>query len=161
MIVKGVEGGRPDNYDSPCVPSKERTEDDIVRAQGLGKVSQSREANRPRPTIVRFKVWQDKMLVLANKSAREILRKNEIFVDYDLTKRQREKLNDPRTEGKHGFHRGDRLVTRKKVPSIRRSNGGDSSSCSRRNNLYYSRREDGSSGDSSDARVDNSQNNLQ
>ena len=70
MIVKGVEGGRPDNYDSPCVPSKERTEDDIVRAQGLGKVSQSREANRPRPTIVRFKVWQDKMLVLVSPPER-------------------------------------------------------------------------------------------
>ena len=50
------------------------------------------------------------------KSAREILRKNEITVDDDLTKRQQEKLNDLRTKGKHGFYRKDRLVTRKMRP---------------------------------------------
>ena len=49
------------------------------------KVSLSREANRPRLIIAWFKLWQDKMRVVANKSARGILRRNGIQVDDDLT----------------------------------------------------------------------------
>ena len=56
-----------------------------MRAHRLGKVSLSREANRPRPIIDWFKLWQDKMRVVANKSARGILRRNGVQVDDDLT----------------------------------------------------------------------------
>ena len=50
-----------------------------MRAHRLGKVSLSREANRPRPIIAMFKLWQYEM--------REILRRNGVQVDDDLTKR--------------------------------------------------------------------------
>ena len=118
VILRGVEKGRPDDCDSCkrvvlsllrlCVPSQTWTEDDIVPAHRSGKVSPSREANRPLPIIVRFKAWQDKMLVVASKSAGEILRKNEVTVDDDLIKNQRVKPSDLRSEGRRGFYRGDR-----------------------------------------------------
>ena len=80
LTMSGVGEDRTDYHDSckrvvfglphQCLPSKTWTEDDIVRAHRLGKVSLSRETNRPRPIIARFKLWQDKMRVVANKSAR-------------------------------------------------------------------------------------------
>ena len=119
LIMSGVGEDRSDYHDPckrvvfgllhQCVPSKTWTEDDIVRAHRLGKVSLSRETNRPRPIIARFKLWQDKMRVVANKSAREILRRNGVQVDDDLTERQRERLSSLRRENKYGFYRGDRL----------------------------------------------------
>ena len=66
----------------------------------LGKVSLSRETNRPRSIIARFNL-QDRMSLVANKSAREILRRNGVHVDDDLTKRQRER----QSEGRYGFCR--------------------------------------------------------
>ena len=115
LILRGVEEGWTDDHDSckrvvlsllrQCVPSKTWTEDDIVRAHRLGKVSLSRETNRPRSIIARFKLWQDRMRVVANKSAREILRRNGVHVDDDLTKPQRERLSSLRSEGRYGFCR--------------------------------------------------------
>ena len=135
--MSGVGEDRSDHHDSckrvvfsllrQCVPPRKTwTEDDIVRAHRRGKVSLSREANRPRPIIARFKLWQDKMRVVANRSAREILRRNGVQVDDDFTKRQRKRLSSLRNEGKFGFYREDRLVERKLHPD-RRSNDDNNS----------------------------------
>ena len=66
------------------------------------------------------------MKVVANRSAREIIRKNGIQVNDDLTKSQREMLSSLRSEGKYGFYRGDKLVERTLHPD-KRSNDDNNS----------------------------------
>jgi len=104
-----VQTSSAESTTSVCTEQK-WTEDNIACAHRLGKVSLSRETNRPRPIIARFKLWQDKMRVVANKSAREIIRRNGVQVDDDLTERHRERLSSLRRKNKYGFYRGDRLL---------------------------------------------------
>lgn len=153
VIFRGIEEDDHDDYDSckrtvlkllkKCVPGKSWSEEDIVRAHRLGKGTQpsssqsaGQSARKPRPMIARFKLWQEKMLVVADKKARDNFRKASVTVGDDLTKLQRENLRQLRSEGKRGFYRGDRLIS-KDVPARRgtnnhgeadrRMNGSDSS----------------------------------
>lgn len=128
VLLRGIEESRTEGYGDckrlvldllrQCVPSKEWSEDDIVRAHRLGKVPQNPQAaSKPRPMIARFRLWQDKMVVVADKTAREKLRRQNVTVNDDLTRRQREQLTNLRSEGKSGFFRGSRLVTRDLPPA--------------------------------------------
>ncbi|KAL8578212.1 hypothetical protein ACOMHN_040973 [Nucella lapillus] len=62
--------------------------------------------------IVKFKLWQDKLLVVADKDARSNLRQKGVTASDDLTVCQREKLNHLIEQGRTGFYRGATLVTR-------------------------------------------------
>ena len=73
-------------------------ESDIVRAHRLGKDS----AKKPRPLIVRFSQFQDKLVVL---KAREDLKKAGIGVANDLTSLQRSELSKLREKGQRGYYK--------------------------------------------------------
>ncbi|KAL8591167.1 hypothetical protein ACOMHN_057907 [Nucella lapillus] len=96
-----IEPSDPENYDScaetvinllkKCVPDKEWSKSDITRAHRLGSSkNQARDSgssrNRPRPMIVKFAHWGDKLHVLTK--GKEVLKREGIAVAGDLTSRQ-------------------------------------------------------------------------
>ena len=80
------------------VKSKSWKDSDIQRSHRLGKDS----SKKPRPIIVRFHQFQDKLLVL---KSRDDLRKLGIGVANDLTKNQRDELAKLKEKGQKGFYK--------------------------------------------------------
>lgn len=87
--------------------SKQWTDHDITRAHRVGK---QRNRQDPRPMIVRFARWSDTMLILRARDSRDSLRKQNIRISADHTRRQAEQLRDLRSQGKFGIVRGGRVV---------------------------------------------------
>nr|KAG5707153.1 hypothetical protein BaRGS_017837 [Batillaria attramentaria] len=97
------------------VPNKVWSEDDIVRAHRVGKkpnfasVAANRDKNaKPRPMIVKFSRWKDKMAILTK--ARPALKQKRIDVAGDLTQRQHEQIRLHREKGLRAFYKGNKLV---------------------------------------------------
>ena len=84
-------------------PDKEWSTRDIVRAHRIGSTTDAE--NDPRPIIVRFLHWDDKMSLY---HGRESLRLEGIRVADDLTTRQRRVLKKLKDEGQIGyFYKGE------------------------------------------------------
>lgn len=87
------------------VPDKVWHPDDVIRAHRVG----SRDAQgRPRPTIVQFARWSDKMAILT--SGRQRLKQKGVTVAGDLTSKQRETIQQHRRQGLHAYYKGSSLI---------------------------------------------------
>ena len=84
------------------VKDKNWQDSDISRAHRLGNHS----AKKPRPVIVRFNQFQDKLTAL---KAREELRKAGIGIASDLTNLQRKELASLREKGQRGYYKNGML----------------------------------------------------
>ncbi|XP_076444409.1 uncharacterized protein LOC143282607 [Babylonia areolata] len=85
---------------------KKWTPDDIVRAHRIG---QTREGN-PRPMIVRFARWRDKMTIITDRDLRNKLTEKGVKVANDLTRAQSSVVAEARREGKKAYFRKGKLV---------------------------------------------------
>ncbi|KAL8559101.1 hypothetical protein ACOMHN_008289 [Nucella lapillus] len=85
---------------------KSWTTDDIARAHRTG---QSRDG-QPRPMIVKFNRWRDKMVILTNKDNRQKLHDKGVRVANDLTKAQAQIVATARKEGRRAYFQRGQLV---------------------------------------------------
>ncbi|KAK7485535.1 hypothetical protein BaRGS_00023223 [Batillaria attramentaria] len=81
--------------------------DDIECAHRVGKD----ESKHPRPLIVRFSRWGDKMAVVQDTDLKQSLKGKGVKVAADLTKRQRAEIDRVRKDGKFGYYKNGRLHT--------------------------------------------------
>ena len=117
VILHGLAEETGETYDSlrkkatdllnSVVKDKEWREADILRTHRLGKPrSASSGTPKPRPLIIRFVQFHDKLAVL---NARAMFKDNGIGVKGDLTQKQRAMLaNIP--DNKHGYFKSGQLV---------------------------------------------------
>ena len=113
----GVEEHRIENYRKSAEriidilnkfsSSKTWHDEDIERAHRIG--DSRRRSSQPRPLIVRFHRWSDKMIILNDSSLRDRLRREGIKVSADLTTRQREEIQYHRSNGKIAYFKNGRL----------------------------------------------------
>nr|KAG5685965.1 hypothetical protein BaRGS_017404 [Batillaria attramentaria] len=122
------------------VPNKVWSEDDIVRAHRVGKkpdfasVAANRNQNaKPRPMIVKFTRWKDKMAILTK--ARPALKQKRIDVAGDLTQRQHEQIRLHRDKGVRAYYKGNKLVVA--GPLQQRINDDTDNSSQRRFDISY------------------------
>eukprot|EP00745_Piridium_sociabile_P006242 TRINITY_DN14019_c0_g1_i7.p2 TRINITY_DN14019_c0_g1~~TRINITY_DN14019_c0_g1_i7.p2 ORF type:complete len:522 (-),score=104.05 TRINITY_DN14019_c0_g1_i7:3624-5189(-) len=92
---------------------------DVERAHRLGKPNPN--ANRPRPMIVHFHRWADKMMLLQQNEARTALSRADVRVASDLTRRQAAKLKQLQEEGKFGYFKNGKLFTRERQEHVAKS----------------------------------------
>lgn len=85
----------------------EWTQNDVESTHRVG--SRKEAPTHPRPLIVRFTRWADKLAILRNKALRDGLRNDGIKVAGDLTRRQREQIEQARKEGKFAYFKNGRL----------------------------------------------------
>ena len=91
-----------------AVPDVDWQRRDIVRVQRLG--TRSSQHGRPRPVLVAFATWSDKLALL--QGGREGLRSKGVQVSSELTTRQAAVLRDLRSQGRIGYFRNNRLFYR-------------------------------------------------
>ena len=82
------------------------TASDIQQAY---RINGRRRRNEPRPLIVKFTHWCDKLEILMNKEIRDQLRHNGVRVANDLTRRQSSALAEIRRQGKVGYFLNGKL----------------------------------------------------
>ena len=99
-----------------CVEGPRRwTPDDIARAHRIG---QSRDG-QPKPMIVKFCRWKDKMAILTNRKYRDGLERRGVRVVNDLTKRRASVVAEAKKEGKVAYFRKGKLTVGPKRPDPR------------------------------------------
>ena len=119
---------------------------DIETAYRIG--DRRKRSDQPRPLIVTFHGWSDKMEVFDNTVARDLLRRDGIRVSSELTTRQRDEVRHYRRQGKVAFYKNGRLQVEKRQANpardSRRSNGqryiNDDQDEGERMYHYYKRR---------------------
>ena len=87
---------------------------DVERTFRVGQ--NKRNSNYPRPLIVVFHRWADKMKVLRDTGIRNDLRKKNIKVTSDLTPKQRNEIEYYRRQGKRAYYRNGRLQVDDRPP---------------------------------------------
>ena len=94
--------------------SSSRTWDksDIETAYRIG--GRRQRSDQPRPMIVTFHRWSDKMEILNDTSSRDLLRREGIRVSSELTTRQRDEVQRYRRQGKIAYYRNGRLQVEEK-----------------------------------------------
>lgn len=85
---------------------KKWTPDDIARAHRVGE---SRDG-QPKPMIVKFCRWKDKMSILTNKQYRDSLFKKGVRAVNDLTRNQAKIVAEAKREGNVAFFKRGKLV---------------------------------------------------
>ncbi|KAK3762994.1 hypothetical protein RRG08_041610 [Elysia crispata] len=85
------------------VKCKKWYNEDIQRVHRLGRPVN----NKPRPIIVRFLLFEDKLIVLKSRTDLKIIN---LGVSNDLTIKQRQELKKLRESGKRGYYTNGRLV---------------------------------------------------
>ncbi|KAK7480548.1 hypothetical protein BaRGS_00028210 [Batillaria attramentaria] len=111
----------------------------IERAHRLGRPQAKRggaTTSYPRPMIVRFASWKDKLSVVQDRQAKAEMRQKGIKVAQDLTKRQRLTLQQLRDEGKQCYFKNGRLFVDGRLVENYKSRGrqfGGSPQIPRRN----------------------------
>ena len=93
------------------MPNEKWSDDVIDRAHRLGG-RQSSQNTRPRPIIAKFLRWSDAMCLMKNKEARADMKKENLTVAQDLTRRQSSTLKELRDEGKSGYFVNGKLHIR-------------------------------------------------
>ena len=94
---------------------KRWTTDDIARAYRIG---QSRDG-QPKPMIVKFNRWKDKMTVLSNRQFRDNLENRGTKVANDLTRNQAAIVAAARRDGKMAFFKKGKLKVEPRGPYSR------------------------------------------
>ena len=95
--------------------SRTWTTDDIARAHRVG---QSREGG-PRPMIIKFYRWKDKMAIITDKDFRSKLKEKGITVANDLTRQQASVVAEARKQGKVAFFKNGKLTVQPRQPDSR------------------------------------------
>ena len=122
------------------IPGKTWKKDDIVRAHRVGKaptysaVTAGNGQSKPRPMIVKFQRWQDKMDILMK--GRSALKRKGIQVAGDLTSRQQAEVKRHRDIGERAFYRGNKLVVE---GPLQQQRGNNSSSNNNNNDRGHGR----------------------
>ena len=94
---------------------KRWTTDDIARAHRVG---QSRDG-QPKPMIVKFNRWKDKMTVLSNRQFRDNLENRGTKAANDLTRNQAAIVAAARRDGKVAFFKKGKLTVEPRRPDSR------------------------------------------
>ena len=84
------------------------------------RINGRRRRNEPRPLIVEFTHWCDKLGILMNKDIRDHLRQNGVRVANDLTRRQSSQVAEIRRQGKVGYFLNGNLSDTSAVPGHRK-----------------------------------------
>ncbi|KAK7473778.1 hypothetical protein BaRGS_00035001 [Batillaria attramentaria] len=123
VLLYGVAEEARETYDSCCekvittlqkyMPGKEWKPEDVERCHRLGGFAS--QSQRPRPIIVKFQRWGDAMLVMRNREAKEVMRGDDLRVAADLTRRQRQQLQELYAQGKRGYFVSGRLVVKDRL----------------------------------------------
>eukprot|EP00745_Piridium_sociabile_P026910 TRINITY_DN43182_c0_g1_i12.p1 TRINITY_DN43182_c0_g1~~TRINITY_DN43182_c0_g1_i12.p1 ORF type:complete len:308 (+),score=70.84 TRINITY_DN43182_c0_g1_i12:140-1063(+) len=96
-------------------PTPNWRQEDISRAYRVGRPHPRR--SEPRPIIVHFCRWSDKMAVLGDRMFRDTLRESGVKVSSDLTTHQRETVEFHRGQGKVAYIHHGKLHVRDSQPS--------------------------------------------
>ena len=105
------------------MPDKARQDDFLERAFRAGPRYQGQ---RPRPIIARFYRWADTLRVLGDRTGRDRMKRENLHLSQDLTRRQSSQLRDLRARGIRGYFLRGKLYEREDKPRsepLRRSNG--------------------------------------
>jgi archaellum component FlaC len=95
---------------------KQWTTDDIARAHRVGRSQEG----KPRPMIVKFSNWKDKMSILSDRQYRDSLESRGVKVSNDLTRKQAAIVAEARREGKVAFFRHGKMTIGPRRPDPRR-----------------------------------------
>ena len=107
----------------------------VNRVFGVGAPQQ--RSDQPRPLIVQFYRWKDKMAILNDRNLRDKLRRAGIKVTSDLTSSQRDTLDLYRSQGKLAYYRNGRLHFADRLDSFPRSRHHESYSQALRIDGHY------------------------
>ena len=91
---------------------KEWSPDDIVRAHRVGQS----KYGQPRPMIVRFCRWRDKMSLLSDRVTRDKLKQQGITLANDLTRAQACMVAQARRDGMRAYFRRGKMVIGPPLP---------------------------------------------
>ena len=91
------------------MPERDWTENDCGTAYRAGRRYQG---GKPRPIIATFDKPSDVAHILKNRQARDDMKKDGFGCGQDLTRAQRQKIDDIRLEGKQAYYTRGRLVVR-------------------------------------------------
>jgi hypothetical protein len=107
--VHSVSTGERESYDDCCNAvcnvlnsvddGRDWTEQDIVRAHRVGQA----RPGEPKPMIVKFAQWRDKMKLITDKEFRGRLESEGVRVANDLTRRQMDLVSEAKREGKAAY----------------------------------------------------------
>ena len=90
-----------------CSSSRTWDKSEIETTYRIGDRRQ--QSDQPRPLIVTFHRWSDKMEILNDTSSRDLLRREGIRVSSELTTRQRDEVQRYRRQGKIAYYKNGRL----------------------------------------------------
>ncbi len=146
VILYGMKESENESYESvrknvtdllnKNVKTKHWQEEDILRSHRLGRPT---AGVKPRPVIVRFTQFHDKLNVL---KARNDLKKVNIGVSNDLTQKQRQQLDRLKDQGKSGYFKNGKLVTIDNPPYQPRQGDSRDVSRGRHNDRHTDRQND-------------------
>ena len=91
------------------MPERDWTENDCGTAYRAGRRYQG---GKPRPIIATFDKPSDVAYILKNRQSRDDMKKDGFGCGQDLTRAQRQKIDDIRMEGKQAYYTRGRLVVR-------------------------------------------------
>ena len=95
--------------------TREWSDKDIVRAHRVGQPRRG----EPKPMIVKFSQWRDKMMCLTDKTFRGKLEREGVRVANDLTKRQMDIVSEAKREGKAAYFVKGKMTIGPKRPDHR------------------------------------------
>ena len=90
-----------------CSLSRTWHHSDIERAHRIG--ARRQRSDQPRPLIVEFQRWSDRMDIVTDKTLRDLLRAEGIRVTSDLTIRQRSEIQFYHQQGKLAYFKNGKL----------------------------------------------------
>ena len=90
-----------------CCSSRTWHHSDIERAHRIGAHRQ--RSDQPRPLIVEFHRWSDRMEILTDGALRDLLRREGIRVTSDLSTRQRSEIQFYHQQGKLAYFKNGKL----------------------------------------------------
>ena len=94
---------------------KQWTTDDIARAHRVGQSLNG----KPKPMIVKFNRWKDKMAILSDRKFRDSLERRGVKVVSDLTRQQAEVVAAAKRDGKVAFFKRGKLTVEPRRPDPR------------------------------------------
>ncbi len=97
-----------------CSSSRTWEHSDIQRAHRLG--ARRQRSDQPRPLIVEFHRWSDRMEILTDEALRDLLRQEGIRVTSDLTTRQRNEIQYYHQQGKFTCFKNGKLRVEDRRP---------------------------------------------
>ena len=117
LKIFGLEEGRRETYElctdkvigflNNYATHKVWSYEDIERAHRLGR--QNHRRKQPRPVIIKFYRWHDKLRLLQDHRTRNAMRRDGYRLAADITRQQAAQLQNLKHEGKRGYYRNGKL----------------------------------------------------